>query len=301
MSDFRIHPEAHPGPVHLVVSDLARLLRFYQEVIGLDLIEQRSDTAVLGVGRASPLLLLTREPGAPPRPPRTTGLYHFAIRLPDRVELARTLQHLDAARYPLQGSADHLVSEALYLADPEHNGIEIYADRPRDAWPHRDGQVQMATDWLDHQDLLAELERDPRPWEGMAPGTRIGHVHLQVADLRQAEAFYHGVLGFDLTLRYGDSALFFSAGGYHHHVGVNTWAGSEALSPPAGAAGLCYFTVLLPDQAAWLRVRDHLRASGAAFDRADDVLVLRDPAQNGVRLLVDDGPHVIQALLAHMA
>jgi catechol 2,3-dioxygenase len=287
MSDFRLNPRAHIGLVHLIVSRQESALRFYQEVIGLRPIQQQGSTVALGASDAAPLLLLTARASARPRPPRTTGLYHLAIRVPSRIELARSLQHLVEVGHPPQGSADHWVSEALYLSDPEGNGIEIYADRPRDQWPARDGQLQMGTAPLDQDGLLAELESDRGTWNGLAPDTSIGHVHLQVADLAQAERFYHDLLGFDLVLRYGAGALFLSAGGYHHHIGLNTWAGVGAPPPPPDAVGLCHYTIVLPDQSAQEDLIAHLQSQNTPFQWEDDALFLSDPSANALSVVTE--------------
>ncbi len=282
-----IHPETSLGPVRLTISDLDRSVAFYRDVIGLGLLRRQDETALLTADGATPLVVLTELPGARPKPPRTTGLYHFAILLPTRLDLARSLRRLVDGRYPLQGASDHLVSEALYLADPDGNGIEIYADRPRSAWPRFDGQLQMATEPLDLEGLLAELAQDARPREGVPLQTRIGHVHLHVADVRQAEAFYRDVLGFDLILHFGGSAAFLSAGGYHHHIGLNTWAGVGAPPPPPEAVGLRDFTIVLPDQGELQHVMGRLRESGIGFDERADAIALRDPSSNGLKLVVD--------------
>lgn len=280
-----IHPDTQIGLVALTVADLDRSIRFYEGVLGFKLIQRRDSSAALGVGQ-TPLLVLAEQPGARPKSPYTTGLYHFAILVPSRADLARSLRLLAEMRHPLGGSSDHLVSEALYLSDPDGNGIEIYRDRPRSAWPIQGGQVQMAVDPLDLEDLLAELERDRRPWQGLAPGTRIGHIHLQVADLRQAEAFYHGVLGFDV-MQHMPGALFVSAGGYHHHIGLNTWHTRDAPPPPAGSAGLRHFTISLPDATEQARLAAQLQAAGISFEQHDGALALLDPWGNRILLTVD--------------
>jgi len=254
MAPFSIHPNTSIGATHLTVADLERSRRFYVDVLGFRELERQGTTLTLTADGATPLLALTELPGAPPKPARATGLYHFAILVPSRLDLARSLRRLAELRYPLSGASDHLVSEALYLNDPDGNGIEIYRDRPRAEWPRLNGQIRMATDPLDLDGILAELDRDDRPWDGLAPATTIGHMHLHVADLRAAEAFYHGLLGFDIMLSFGGSALFLSAGGYHHHIGLNTWAGVGAPPAPPGSAGLRYFVfaaypVLRPAQA----------------------------------------------------
>jgi len=281
-----IHPQTFIGTVYLTVSDLERALRFYGDVLGFKLLHRQGDAAALTADGATPLLVLTGRPDARPRPPRTTGLYHFAILTPSRADLARSLRHLVESGYPLDGAADHLVSEALYLADPDGNGIEIYRDRPRDTWPYRNGHLYMATDPLDLDGLLAEGTNDNRPWEGLHPQTRIGHIHLHVSNLSQAEAFYQGVLGFDLTTRYGASAAFLSAGGYHHHIGINTWAGVGAPPPPPDAVGLRWFDICVPDEPALAEVEERLRAAAVACEGHGSSITLRDPSGNGIRIVV---------------
>ncbi|WP_119069648.1 VOC family protein [Aggregatilinea lenta] len=277
-----IHPGTHPGTVHLTVSDLARSLDFYRRALGLRVHHQDAGTATLGAG-ANDLLALVEQPGAQ-AVHGVTGLYHFAILLPSRLDLARTLRHLAETRTPLQGFADHLVSEAIYLPDPDGNGIELYRDRPRDEWNWDGTAVRMATDPLDVDGLLAELQGDDAPYEGMPPGTVMGHVHLHVSDLAVAQAFYCDVLGFDLITRYGDAALFVSAGGYHHHIGLNTWAGVGAPPPPPDAVGLRYFEIVLPDAPALAEVLARVEAARLPSAPHADGVLLHDPSRNGILL-----------------
>lgn len=289
MTHVSIDPATLVGPVALTVASLHRAEQFYCEVLGLRVLHRTTPTVTLTADGATPLALLVEQAGARPRPPRTTGLYHFALLVPSRLELARSLRQLATMRYQLTGASDHLVSEALYLDDPDGNGIEIYRDRPREEWPRRGDQIQMAVDPLDIDGVLAELERDTREWEGIAPGTTLGHMHLHVADLRAAEEFYCGVLGFDLVVRYGPSALFVSAGGYHHHIGLNIWAGVGAPPPPAGSAGLRYFVVRLPNAAALDQVLARVRQANIPNESTADGTILRDPSANCVVLAVP--PH----------
>lgn len=282
MKHSSIHPATSIGYVHLSVANLDRALAFYQDKLGFLLRRREGQTAYLGAGGPD-LLLLTEKPGAR-SVSGVTGLYHFAILTPSRLALAQSLRRLAETRTPVQGFADHWVSEAIYLADPDGNGIEIYRDRPRNEWPRQNGQLQMATDPLDIQGILAELEPQPEPWTGLEAATTLGHVHLHVATIPSAEAFYGDILGFDLILRYGPSASFVSAGGYHHHLGLNTWAGVNAPPPPPDAAGLRYFTINLPDQAALAVVVKRIEEAGVTFQEKDGVIFLRDPAQNGVVL-----------------
>jgi catechol 2,3-dioxygenase len=284
MAPFSIDPNTNIASTHLTVADLDRSERFYTDVLGFRPLARTGDTLTLTADGATALLSLTEQPGAPPKPARATGLYHFAILTPSRLDLARSLRRLADMRYRLSGGSDHLVSEALYLDDPDGNGIEIYRDRPRAEWPRTGGQIKMATDPLDIDGLLGELERDDRPWDGLAPATTIGHMHLHIADIKAAEAFYHGVLGFDIIVRYGPSALFVSAGGYHHHIGLNTWAGVGAPPAPAGSAGLRHFVVRLPNQAALDAVLARVREAGIAIEDHADGALVRDASGNALVL-----------------
>jgi len=273
----------HMGPVALAVADLGRSLAFYTDVLGLAPLARDGDRAALGVG-GRPLLILAERPGARPKPPRATGLYHFAVLMPTRRDLARSIRRLAETRYPLGGQADHLVSEAFYLDDPDGNGIELYRDRPRDEWPRAEGGgVRMASDPIDMDGFFAELEGDARPWDGLAPGTTMGHVHLQVADVEAARRFYVETLGFEVQAEW-HGALFVSAGGYHHHLGLNTWQSRNGPPAPPDAAGLRYYTIALPDAAAVSAVASRLEASGVASERRGDALILRDPWGNGILL-----------------
>jgi catechol 2,3-dioxygenase len=231
------------GTVSLTVADLGNERSFYERVLGLRAEDKGNGTVRLGGDGGSPLLELAADPDAPERPPGTTGLFHFAVLVPDRPELARALHRVLENGWRFTGASDHLVSEALYLRDPEGNGIEIYRDRPREEWETKGGELAMATLPLDLDSLAAEVEGS-----GGAPmpaGTTMGHVHLNVADIGDTEDFYAGELGLDVTVRSYPGALFLSSGGYHHHVGANTWAGEGASPPPAGARGLRRFELVL--------------------------------------------------------
>lgn len=275
-----MNPESMLGPVHLAVADLDRSMEFYGGVLGLSARTDNGATTLTADGR-TPIVVLHPDRKTKPKPPHTTGLYHYALLVPTRADLARTLLRLAEARYPIEGASDHLVSEALYLPDPDGNGIEIYADRPRSAWPTRGGRLQMATDPLDVQGLLREVSGNP-PWKGLAAGTRVGHVHLHVADLAKAEAFYRDVLGLDLVLHFGRSAAFLSVGGYHHHIGLNTWAGEGAPPPPPDAAGLRFFTLTLEDGDELDRLIARFAGAGLAPKDQDGGLLVRDPSGNAI-------------------
>jgi len=217
----------------------------------------------------------------------TTGLYHFAVLVPTRLELAQSLRRFVDTTTPMQGFADHGVSEALYLADPDGNGIEVYRDRPKSEWPTVDGRLQMGTAPLDVEGLLEELGDHPDPWAGLASHTRIGHVHLHVSHLPDAEQFYVQALGFDLMQRYGHAALFVSAGGYHHHVGLNTWIGEGAPPPPHGAIGLRHFVLRLPAASALDEVAGRLRDASIAVESLGRGLLVRDPSDNAILLTAE--------------
>jgi catechol 2,3-dioxygenase len=281
-----IHPDTSVGAVRLTVADLARSREFYERAIGLRATDREDGTLALGVDGESPLIELTADAGAPARPRRATGLFHLAVLLPSRGDLAIALRRLAEARVGLDGASDHLVSEALYLHDPDGNGIEIYRDRPREEWPHVDGRLEMATLPLDIDGILTELP-SARSSEAFVPArTRMGHVHLQVADLDQAEAFYAGVLGFDVTVKGYAGALFVSAGGYHHHIGVNTWNSLGAGPPPPGAIGLGSFDVVLPDAQELERVLARVSEAGIESERSNGAAVVRDPSGTAVQLRV---------------
>jgi catechol 2,3-dioxygenase len=270
------------GSVHLTVSNLARSLDYYQRTLGMQVHGRDDGSAQLGAG-GEDLLVLYEQPGAEPAP-RHTGLFHFALLVPTRHDLARWLAYAIGQEARFEGMSDHLVSEAVYLRDPDWHGIEIYRDRPRDEW-ERDGEfIRMATLPLDVQGVLGALDGGEPEFEAMPTGTTMGHVHLQVAEIPASEDFYADQLGLDLQARYGDAASFLSAGGYHHHLGGNVWNSRGATPPPPGSAALRHFTVLLPDD-------DELDAVSGRFpDAAPDPdgkgVIVKDPSQNTLLLQV---------------
>ena len=280
-----IDPATSLGAVELTVAALDAQVAFYEDVIGLREIRRDGDTVELGVpGGDTALVTLVGRPEAPPRPPRTTGLFHLAFLVPSRADLARSLQRVTGAGYGFTGASDHLVSEALYLDDPEGNGIEIYRDRPREEWAYAGGQLQMATLPLDVDGVLASAAAGDTG-DGIAAGARIGHVHLQVAAIPAAEAFYVDALGFEPTVRGYPGALFVAAGGYHHHVGLNTWAGQGIPAPPPGARGLRRFTIVLPDEAALEETLASAAAAGFGVTDEDGRTVVTDPSGNRAALV----------------
>jgi len=282
-----IAPETQMGLVAVAVADLNTSLKYYTLALGFTVLEQQEKNATLGVP-GTPLLFLTEETGAKPFPHDRygyTGLYHFAILVPSRADLGRWLRHWIDLGLPFPGQGDHLVSEAFYITDPDGNGIEVYRDRPREEWPYINGQLQMAADPIDVKGVLAEAEREGKPWTGMAVGTRLGHMHLQVGDIPQAETFYHDVLGFDVIVRM-PAALFISAGGYHHHIGMNIWHSRGAGPAPAGIAGLRYFTIELPSEEACAAVLARVRDAGHTYTETGNVVSLQDPWRNTIFLTI---------------
>ena len=291
---FVIHPATRIGHVHLTVADLDRQISFYQRVIGFRLHWREAGQAGLGGGRAD-LLRLTEDRRAR-RVRGTTGLYHFAILLPSRRELARALARLFSLRYP-NYPTDHVMTETTYLDDAEGNGIELYADTPeRGTWSFTGdsfrvvdahGVVRSGREPLDVERLLRELEPDDPLDQPMPEATTIGHVHLHVADLGEANRFYCDLLGFEVQgMSAGMGASFVSAGGYHHHIGLNTWVGAGAPPPPPDALGLRYFEVVLPDQADLIRLVERVRQAGLDPQETEAGWLVRDPSRNGVLLAV---------------
>ncbi len=284
----------HIGHVHLKVRDLDRSLAFYRDMLGLREVAREGRRAWLAARPEGPVLVvLSALPGAQPKPRGTTGLYHVAIRLPHRRALAQVFKRLVDAGWRFHGFSDHKVSEAIYLPDPDDNGLELYRDKPRDRWPWRGDVIAMRTDPLDVDALLAEAP--PTSGAGIDPETDIGHVHVHVRDLDEAEAFYHGVLGLNVTQRDYPGARFFAADRYHHHVGTNIWQGRGAPPPPPEAVGLAYFTLVVPDEAAVAAVAQRARQANA-LQREDTLGVwLYDGSGTWVWVTPEDRPDVAVA------
>ncbi|WP_051323847.1 VOC family protein [Candidatus Solirubrobacter pratensis] len=277
-----LSPGTVMGPVHLTVSNLERALVYYGGSVGLTVLAQVDGGATLGTPERE-LVVLVEERGARPAI-GYTGLYHFALLVPERPDLARWLAHAARDHVRLVGLSDHVVSEALYLSDPDGHGIEIYWDRPRETW---DGQVaaKLTTLPLDAADLLTELE-DPRtaPFDGLPEGTRMGHVHFKVAAIPETVEFYRDVLGFGLMARLGSDAAFLAAGGYHHHVGANVWESAGAPPPPPGCAALRHATIVLEDDGERDRLLARVEHGGGRVDDSPFGPLIRDPSGNALSL-----------------
>ena len=261
------------GTIVLTVHDLDRVGRFYREVLGLRDLGQVGDVLRLGTG-TTVLLELRRDPQARFRSPRDAGLFHTAFLLPSRADLGRWTRHAAKERFPVEGMADHGVSEAIYLSDPEGNGIEIYSDRPRSTWAWSGETIAMRTDPLDTDALMRDA--GPTAWDGVPEGSTVGHVHLQVGAIAPAEAFYEGVLGVPLTARYPGGS-FFGSDRYHHHLGANIWNSRNAGPRTEPATGLADVGIDVADAATLDAIERRATEAGAVAARRGSVLALRDP------------------------
>lgn len=281
---FHREPNTFISQLNLKVTNLERSLAFYQEVIGLKVLTQTNQTADLTADGKTVLVSIEQPADVIPKQGRTTGLYHFALLLPTRADLGRLLKHFLQVRYPLQGASDHLVSEAIYLADPDGNGIEVYADRPASNWSWSNGEVEMATVALDAENLLAAGEGSE--WDGLPAGTIMGHIHLHVSELQKTEEFYTKGLGFEVVTRYGGQALFISTGKYHHHIGLNTWNGVGA--PPASehSAGMESYTMVFPNEEKRNQIISQLKQIGATVTEENGSFMTADPSGNRIQLAV---------------
>lgn len=280
----------HLGAVTLAISNLERSIAFYSRIIGLKVLTPTTDanpkSAALGVGE-TPLLHLIEIPNARRQPTHSTGLFHIAILLPSRPDLGRFLINVIRNQSTISqlGSSDHLVSEAIYLNDPDGNGLEVYRDRPRSEWQWNGAMVKMDTIALDADGIIASVPDPNTPYAGMPEGTVIGHMHLRASDLAQGKAFYVDTVGFDVITNY-PGALFVSAGGYHHHLGMNIWQSQDAPPPAADSVGLREFTIVIPGQEALRAMSDRLTKTGyPVLDAQETSFVTRDPWGNQVRFI----------------
>jgi len=276
---FRIDPLARVSSVTLATMDLEAMVRFYVDIVGLRVLEGSPGITYLGVD-TSPVVTLVA--GSTRKPPsRATGLFHLAILLPSHRLLGQWLEHLMQSRHPLEGAGDHLVSEALYLSDPEGNGIEVYCDRPRDTWEYDQHGLRMVTHPVDLDGLLRDASAGP--FRGLPEGSRLGHIHLKVDDVSNAISFYRDLLGFDLMTTF-PGASFLSAGGYHHHIGVNAWQSRGAPPAPSGSTGLHSFGILLPSDTARRAVVAQLASADYPVEISGASYVVQDPAGSRVEL-----------------
>ncbi len=281
-SNWHLPPDLAMGAIRLRVASLDRALAFYEGLLDLSVVQTSAEHVALAArADLNPLIHLVQQPGIRHRPEGTPGLYHFALLYPDRRDLGRTLLRLFEQRLPFQGFADHGVSEAAYLADPDGNGIELAADRPRAQWKRDDGEIVMGTQVLNVTALLRAVDGDP--WIGPPAATRIGHVHLHVSDLDAATRFYADVFGFTITSRRFPGATFLASGSYHHHVAVNTWA-KNARPADDEMAGMVEFAVGLADASTREALSARLAAAGAPLEECDGGFLTADTDGNRIRV-----------------
>ncbi len=283
---FHQKPHTFVGQVELKVENLERSLTFYKEIFGFQVQKKAKKKAILTANGKTALLTIQQPENVIPKQPRTTGLFHYALLLPNRSDLAKFLKHLMQNQYPLQAAEDHLVSEALYLADPDGNGIEIYIDRPSSKWNWESDEVVMASEPLDIDNLLAEGKEGK--WEGLPNETLMGHIHLHVSDLTTTEEFYDKGLGFTTVNRYGQQALFMSTGGYHHHIGLNTWNGVGSPAPVENSVGLNWYSLVFPNEEARDKVIGKLKTIGATVQEENGTFETKDPSGNKIRLVIQN-------------
>jgi catechol 2,3-dioxygenase len=279
-------PTIYVGEVNIKVSNLTNSLDFYQRVFGFEILEQSERKAVLSADGVRPILIVEQPEDVTPKMGRTTGLYHFAILLPRRADLANFLKHLiqtEGSTIRL-GASDHYVSEALYFDDPDGNGIEVASDKPSTDWNWNNGYVDMATISLDAEGLLAESDKE---WDGIPKDTVMGHIHLHVANIEETENFYVNGLGFNIVTRL-PGALFASTGGYHHHLGLNVWNGVGAPAPAATSVGLNWFSLVLPDEVTREKIVAKLTQMGVNADTVGNSVVVKDPAGNTIQLRISE-------------
>lgn len=285
--NFHKAPHTYTGEVYLNVLDLDKSVRFYKEIIGFQVLKEDADRVVLTADGKTPSLIVEQPENVTQKAPRRTGLYHFALLLPKRADLGNIIKHFAANNIRL-GAADHHVSEALYLSDPDGNGIEIYTDRNPSEWIWGDGEVKMTTDPLNADDIVTESVG--QQWQGLPEGTIMGHIHLHVADLAETETFYNA-LGFEVVAHY-PQALFMANGKYHHHIGLNTWNGEGALPPNIDSVGLQAYTLVYPNKVTLQEAISKVEALKVQVEWGDNNCIVADPSGNRIILRVENGDSV---------
>ncbi|WP_057828611.1 VOC family protein [Liquorilactobacillus cacaonum] len=277
---FQLSEKTHTGTVALKVANLKSQTEFYKEVIGLSIISSNEAISVLGARDERTPLLILRKIDNPLPITRKTGLYHVAFHLPTRRDLGNALIKYITGKAPIIGASDHGYSEAIYLTDPEGNGIEVYHDKPREKWDiGPDGEIPAITIEMDAEGVIKEADRK---WSGFPEGTIVGHVHLKVADLDKTQEFYTDILGLSLKTDFGQQAKFFATGGYHHHIGSNIWMGRDIPAMEDNDLGLDYYTFFVPDNLELDRIKSHLDEKKYSYEIDDTKIVLVDP--NGIKL-----------------
>jgi catechol 2,3-dioxygenase len=280
MSIFHQPPAIYVNEVNIKVSNLLNSIQFYKDIIGLKVLAQTETTAKLSADGKTTLVSLKQIEHAQPKS-RTAGLYHFALLLPSRKSLSVFLRHLVQTGYPF-GAGDHLVSEALYLDDPDGNGIEVYSDRPESKWVWKEDLVVMSTEHIDARGILQESQS---PWEGLPAETIMGHIHLHVSNLNEAKEFYTKGLGFDVVSHY-PQAIFMSSEKYHHHIAINTWAGIGVPPTPENGVGLNWYEIVYPNETERKDMIHRLQSLGYNVLKESNYYVTKDPSGNQIRLTI---------------
>lgn len=284
MSNFHKSPNIYANHVALKVMDLNRSLEFYQKIMGFKVLEKDEKRAILTANGVNPILTIEQPQNVKRKELRRTGLYHYALLLPSRKDLGKFIKHLRDTQYPIIGASYHGISEAIYLQDIDDNGIEVYADTPVSTWRWKNSFLEMVTKPLDIRDVMAEAEGET--WEEIPEDTIIGHIHLHVSDLEEAEKFYVDALGFDIVTKVPNQATFISTGGYHHHIAFNIWNGKDIPPPSENSVGMKYFSLKLPDQKTRHDIIDKLNGLGYEVKFKDGNFIVKDPAHNAILLVI---------------
>ncbi|PSL42982.1 catechol 2,3-dioxygenase [Salsuginibacillus halophilus] len=280
---FHRKPTTFVSHVHLHVQNLERTISFYQDTLGFHVLYQTDSEAAFSADGETALITAGQPIGVTPKERYTTGLYHFALLLPTRKDLAKIVTYFNEIGLNF-GSSDHTVSESIYLADPDGNGIEIYADRDPDGWTWENGEVNLTVDPLNYRDLLAE--NDGAPWKKMPEATLMGHVHLHAADLEETEDFYLEGLGFEMVRRFNPQTHFIADGKYHHHIALNTWHGVGAPAPSPSSAGMAYFTLNVADKEKQIAITSKLESLGTPVTKTEDAVWAADPSGTKIKIVV---------------
>lgn len=284
MSRFHNKNNIFANQIVLKVVDIEKSIKFYTEIMGFKILDRKEKEVNLTADGINPIITIVEPNNVIPKLPRRTGLYHFALLLPSRFDLGLFLKHLRGTEYPIIGGSHHGVSEAIYLEDPDENGIEVYRDIDSKEWKRNGNQVNMVTDPLDYKGIIEEAGEEK--WNEVPKETIIGHIHLHVGDLDEAKRFYCNGLGFDLVMKIANSALFISSGGYHHHIGLNIWNGKNAPALPDNAAGMKYYTLVFPDIDTREDKINNLKSLGYSVIEEDNSIFTKDPSNNLIKLVV---------------
>ena len=284
MSNFHGSPNKYVTEIALKIEDLDHSLKFYKDIMGFNILHQDDNKAILSADGINPIITLEQPEGIKPKELRRTGLYHYALLLPNRKELGKLIKHLKETGYPLVGAAHHGVSQAIYLQDVDDNGIEVYVDTPYTSWKWDNNTVNMVTKPLNLKELMEEAKEEN--WEGIPKETIIGHIHLHVSNLEEAERFYVEGLGFDVVARMPGQATFTSSGRYHHHIAFNVWNGTNIPAPSENSVGMKYFTIKFPDEKARQETVNNLIKLGYNVKEQASMFIINDPSQNEIHLII---------------